>query len=58
MKKLLLLAITPLFIYAGSADAVIECASASGRTLLQFHDQDVQGEFNGGEFTIDKKTIK
>lgn len=57
MKKLLLLPLTSLFIYSGSADAIIQCSSGSGRTILKFYDQDVQGEFNGGTLTIDKSTV-
>lgn len=43
--------------YAGSSDAVIKCKSGSGRTTLTFFDQDIQGNFQGGIFTIDKKSI-
>ena len=55
---LLLISATSHPVYAGSSDAVIECKSGSGRTSLTFLDQDIQGHFQGGTFTIDKKTIK
>ncbi|MFK5975117.1 MAG: hypothetical protein QM493_01295 [Sulfurovum sp.] len=58
LKKKLLLLLTPLAIYAGSADAIIECKSGSGRTTLNFLDQDIQGAFQGGSFTIDNESIK
>lgn len=44
-------------IYAGSSNAEIECKSGSGRTTLTFFDQDIQGYFQGGTFTVDKKSI-
>ena len=58
IKKSLLLLLTPLAIYAGSNDAIIECKSGTGRTALKFLDQDITGSFQGGTFTIDKKSIK
>lgn len=58
IKKGLLLLLTPLAIYAGSSDAIIECKSGTGRTSLKFLDQDIQGHFQGGTFIIDKKSIK
>jgi len=58
LLKSLLLFLTPLSIYAGSAEAVVECKSGSGRTLLKFFDQDIDGEFRGGTLSIDKKKIK
>lgn len=57
MKRLLPLILLPIMTYAGSADAVIDCKSGSGRTHLSFLDQDVMASFNGGELTIDKKSI-
>jgi len=57
LTKILLLCLSPLSLYAGSADAIIECKSGSGRTALTFLDQDIQGQFQGGTFTIDKKKI-
>lgn len=44
-------------VYAGSSDAVIECKSGSGRTTLQFFDQDIQGQFQGGTLSVDKARI-
>ena len=60
MKKILLLStfLLSAIAYAGSADAVIECKSGSGRTTLDFLDQDIQGRFQGGTFTIDNKSIR
>ncbi|MCK5725767.1 MAG: hypothetical protein KAH22_02935 [Thiotrichaceae bacterium] len=59
-KILFLLLITVIShpVYAGSSDAVIQCKSGSGRTTLTFLDQDIQGHFQGGTFTIDKKSIQ
>ncbi|CAA6821483.1 MAG: Unknown protein [uncultured Sulfurovum sp.] len=57
ITKTLLLCLTPLSLYAGSADAIIDCKSGSGRTALSFLDQDIQGQFQGGTFTVDKKKI-
>ena len=58
MKKLLTLLLLPLSIFAGSADAEIECKSGSGRTLLNFSDSDGMAMFTGGSFSIDKKKIE
>lgn len=58
MNKILLLGLMPLFIYAGSANAVLTCKSGSGRTLLKFYDQDLTGSFLGGQLSIDKKILK
>ena len=54
---LLLISVTSHPVYAGSGNAVIECKSGSGRTTLMFLDQDIQGHFQGGTFTIDKESI-
>ena len=56
--KTILIFLLPLFIYAGSSDATIECKSASGRTLLNFYDSDAIGNFNGGKLSIDNYTIQ
>jgi hypothetical protein len=58
MKIFVFLILNSLFIYAGSGDAVIDCKSGSGRTTLHFLDQDIQGQFQGGTFSIDKKSIE
>lgn len=57
LKRSLLVLLTPFALYAGSSDAIIECKSGTGRTILTFLDQDIQGQFQGGTFTIDKKSI-
>jgi hypothetical protein len=44
-------------VYAGSDNAVIKCKSGTGRTTLTFFDQDIQGHFQGGTFTVDNKSI-
>lgn len=58
MKKMcisLILAYQSL--WAGSADAIFECHTGTGRTQLNFKDDNLIGEFNGGTLTIDGKTI-
>jgi hypothetical protein len=57
LPLLLLPLLSPLALHAGSSDAIIKCQSGSGRTFLSFLDQDIQGTFQGGTFTVDKKTI-
>lgn len=57
MKRLLPFLLVPMLTYAGSASAVIECKSGSGRTALTFYDDDLQAEFSGGILTIDNKKI-
>ncbi len=56
MKKTLAF-LLPLLVSAGSSDAIIECKSTSGRTMLSFYDTDATGNFNGGELSIDSSTI-
>jgi hypothetical protein len=53
----LYLFLLPSCLLSGSADAVIKCKSGSGRTVLHFLDQDIQGTFQGGTFSIDGKSI-
>lgn len=43
--------------FAGSADAVLTCKSASGRTIFKAHLQDLVA-FTDAAFTIDGQTIK
>ncbi len=58
-RTVLLLLIASIIhpVYAGSNDALIKCKSGTGRTTLTFLDQDIQGHFQGGTFTVDKKSI-
>jgi len=58
MKLFFLLLLISLSVYGGSNDAVIECKSGSGRTTLKFLDQDITGNFQGGTFTVDNKSLK
>ncbi|CAA6804839.1 MAG: Unknown protein [uncultured Sulfurovum sp.] len=58
MKRLLPLILLPILSYAGSAPAVIECSSGSGRTVLTFDDYDLQAQFSGGTLSIDNKKVK
>jgi hypothetical protein len=57
MKKTLLIIFAPLAIYAGSNVAFVECKTGTGRTTLNFLDDDLQGSFKGGTLTIDNKSI-
>lgn len=57
LNKSILALLLPLTLYAGSSNAIIDCKSGTGRTTLTFFDQDIQGQFQGGTFTIDKKII-
>ena len=58
MKKTLLVSILALqTLFGGSADAIFECHTGTGRTQLNFKDDNLQGVFNGGTLTIDGKTI-
>ncbi|SFV52416.1 hypothetical protein MNB_SV-13-1928 [hydrothermal vent metagenome] len=58
MKFFIVLILNSLLIYAGSGDAKIDCKSGSGRSTLSFLDQDIQGQFQGGTFTVDNKSIE
>jgi hypothetical protein len=42
---------------AGSGTAKLTCTSASGRTVFVAYLQDIEGMFEGGELTIDGKTL-
>jgi hypothetical protein len=44
--------------YAGSGTAKLTCTSASGRTVFTAYLQDIEGMFEGGELTIDGKTLR
>lgn len=57
MRQLLPLLLFPIITYAGSAAAIIECTSGSGRTILAFSDDDLQASFSGGSLLIDKKKV-
>lgn len=57
MKSLIFLLIFTVTAYAGSADAIIKGASASGRTTIEGLSQDIYGPVTGFKVTIDGESI-
>jgi|GEM_PF-5565424 len=53
---LLLIFLSSILAHAGSADAIISGKSASGRTALELHVQDIGGMVNFAKVTIDGKS--
>ncbi len=57
MKIIVLLILISISIFAGSKEAVIECHSGTGRTLLHIEDMDLEGNFQSGFLMIDSKKL-
>lgn len=57
MIRYILLFLSPIFLYSGSAEAKITCQSPTGRTVFVLYDTDGVGQFSGAKLSIDKKKI-